>query len=236
VVGGIVLAVVLLEVGGRLLKRSCDRCWGKILGMELPPFRLLMDSDIESSRLDEPFDSLVVKGVRVTAGDLWGVYREDSVLGYAPVENARSTNGWYVTNGMGARSTVDADSVRPEGVVRILAFGDSFGAGSRVREFEAWSWMLNERSENLDVVNFSVDGYSMAQAYLRYTVMEKELEYDWIVALFPPSATQWREINTFRNLRDWRMPLPVPRFVLDDQGVHVVRGPYSTVEEVHAGQ
>jgi len=72
-------------------------------------------------------------------------------------------------------------------------------------------------------MNFAVDGYSMAQAFLRYQEIRHKLRYDVAILMFVPEADLWRDVNTLRQLYEpsWEAPL-VPRFELAKEGLRLV--------------
>lgn len=212
------------ELGLRALVRPSERSWGTLFGTELPPLRLVVpDAFAERSR-GEWYEQLVVDGRRITIGDLWGYYRSDDLLGYAPQENRISAAGWWQTNELGARARRSLSRELPPGQRRVLVFGESFAQGSRVPQEEAWPNLLDAADDGLEVVNFGVDGYSMAQAHLRYRSLREVLEHDTVVLMFAPREDLWRDVNVFRDLAEpgWNTP-PQPRFVLERDGLRLVR-------------
>ena len=230
----VLLSLLVVELVGRLLAEPCESCWGQVLGMELPPFDVIPDTDTSAVDRGAPFGGLIVDGDTVTIDDLWGINREDSLLGYAPLESSRSANGWWQTNSVGARAGTETDSLPPANTSRVLAFGDSFAIGSRVRQEETWSYQADLLQDDFEVVNFGVDGYSLAQAYLRYQDVSNRIAYDWIIVLFPPSTTLARDVNVSRSLFGWGRALPGPRFVVEDDGLRLIRGPYSSMRDMLA--
>jgi hypothetical protein len=171
---------------------------------------------------------------RITWGDLQGVMREDALLGYAPLEGATSRHGWWVANNIGARSTIDTSPETPPGKRRVLIFGESFGSGSRVRQEDAWATLLAARSPDLEIVDLAVDGYGMAQSFLRFRATARPYEYDTAMLVFAPAVDLWRDVNTIRSLAkpDWNSYVVMPRFVVDDGRLTLVRSPYEVGSEV----
>src|SRR5262249_30679687 len=100
---------------------------------------------------------------------------------------------------------------------RVLVFGESFAHGSRLPQESAWpSVMEHEHADKLQVLNFAVDGYSMAQSLLRFRQICDRLKYDLALLVFVPPIDLWRDVTTMRQLQnpEWDMPL-LPRFVLE---------------------
>jgi len=233
--GATVIALALAEIGARLLVVPSEVSGGRLLGLELPPLDAFPESLTAWDTSGEAAGRLFEDGP-LTYGDLWGIHREDSLLGYTALENERSRHGWWQSNEIGARArrTVSADAGS-----RVLVFGESFAQASRVRQEDAWTSVLDSLCTELDVVNFGVDGYSMGQAYLRYRTLGPVLEHDVMLLLFAPSVDLWREVNTLRSLRGWMGVPLVPRFVLEGEELKVIEMPYpdlaSAVEENRGG-
>ena len=230
--GAICLAVVLIEAAGRALLTPAPLAYGRLLGRDLPPFRVVPACDQPPAPADPsaPYRDLTVDGQRITVGDLHGMFREDPVLGYAPREGAVSANGWWQSDNLGARERNDAAAVPEAGRMRIVAFGESFGAGSRVKQEQVWSSVLARALPNTEVLNFAVDGYSMAQAYLRFRQVRQKVKYDLAVMVFVPKADPPRDINVYRPLlsRDWLLYAVLPRYVIDNGALTLVPRPDQT--------
>jgi hypothetical protein len=73
-------------------------------------------------------------------------------------------------NARGYRGTLHPYEKTP-GKIRLLMLGDSIAFGSRVRDFETFSFLLEERSDRYEVVNLAVEGYGTDQELL---VLEQE--------------------------------------------------------------
>jgi hypothetical protein len=160
--------------------------------------------------------------------------REDSLLGYAPMEGATSPHGWWTANNIGARSTTDTTPEIPAGKRRILLFGESLASGSRVPQEDAWATLLAAGSPDLEVVNLAVDGYGMAQSLLRFRAIARLHEYDTAILAFAPAVDLWRDVNTIRSLAkpDWSSYVVMPRFVIEKDRLALVKSPYAIESEV----
>jgi len=222
----------LVEVGVRLLISSSEDGYGRVLGVELPPLRVFRHSVLPLEWSSEAAGRLFEDGP-ITFGDLYGHVREDPALGYTARENAISANGWWQSNGVGARRKheVLGDASGP----RLLVFGESFAHASRVRQEHAWASVLDSLCPEIEVVNFGVDGYSMAQSYLRYRALGPKLEHDNVLFMFVPSVDLWRDLNTLRSLRGWSDLPVVPRFVLDNGSLRLIESPYRSLAEAVRG-
>jgi hypothetical protein len=212
--------LLVLEAALRLIVAPSTKSYGTLFGGKLPPVRILTPATDELPGTQE----LTAAGQHLAPDDLWGVHREDPTLGYAPKEATISTNGWWQSNALGAR---DRREIAPEtaaGKIRVLVFGDSFAHGSRLRQEETWPFLLDLEQGNLQVVNFGVDGYNMAQSVLRYRQLKDRLEHHVVLLMFVPSASLWRDINIIRDLgeEDWDSDLLVPRFILAGDGLTLI--------------
>jgi hypothetical protein len=232
------VAWTLVELVLNALESPSAWSSGAILGQELPPRRI-----IPSIQLPGPEERLasaaawasplVVGGRKITFGDLYGIAREDVVLGHAPLENAVSANGWWQTNGLGARARSPTPEQPPDGTTRLLLFGDSYTQGSRVPQEETYAYFLQRNSPGLEVVNFGVDGYSMGQAFLRYDILKDRLEHHEVLLVLVPAADLWREINVIRYIAEgWPSYKVNPRFVVDGGELQLVPSPYTDLSEM----
>ena len=168
VAGACLLALLLVETAGRLLVRPDPRGYGSLFGVVLPPLRLFAPVEDPVAAREAPHRGLIVDGLPITVGDVAGYHRLDPVLGYATLENAVSVNGWWQSNDIGARESGPTERLVAPGQTRWLLFGESFAHGSGLPGRETWAEVADAADPALDIVNLAVDGYSMAQAYLRY--------------------------------------------------------------------
>ncbi len=216
---------VALELGVRLAVRPSPSSYGRLFGVELPPRSPFGDVEQYRQPLSSSADQ-ALDGSQLTRGDLFGIYRSDSLLGYAPAENAVSRNAWWQSSDLGALTRAPTPRERPQETSRLLVFGESFAQGSRIRQEAAWPAVLDSADRRLDVVNLAVDGYSMAQALLRYRGVRQRLDHDIVLLMFAPSVDLWRDVSTLRSLRSWEGYPMAPRFVLERGELKLVRSLY----------
>lgn len=222
----ITLVLLLGEAALRGLIEPSPYSSGRLFGIELPPYRLVPAEPVRLSEdRSEWADGLIVDGNRITVGDLWGIYREDPLLGYVPQEDTVSVNGWWQSNKIGARARQPTSTQPADGVTRILVFGDSFVQGSRVRQEETWPYYLDVSRQDIEVVNLGVDGYSMAQSYLRYLGMRGRIGHDIVILMFVPAVNLWRDVNVRRDVAAywWGTYTLMPRFILDKDRLRLVK-------------
>jgi hypothetical protein len=89
---------------------------------------------------------------------------------------------------------------------------------------------LGANNPDLEVVNFAVDGYSMAQAYLRYLSVRTALQHNLVLLMFVPAADLWRDVNIRRDMGEdwWGYFFSMPRFIVENGDLRLVR-PYPSV-------
>ena len=230
-----VLSVVSTELAGRLILAPSPMSSGKLMGVDLPPMRIFKGTGTpELLSPETPLPGVVVDGVQITRGDLWGHFRLDPEVGYVHAESATSKNRWWQSNNLGARSRTDISEAATRGRTRVLVFAESFAEGSRLPQEEAWPAILQDDDNRVEVLNFAVDGYSMAQALLRYRQVRRHIKYDLVIVMFVPEADLIRDVNTLRQLLDpgWDMPL-MPRYQLQAGELRLVPPPYEDPLDLH---
>ena len=172
----------------------------RLLGHEFRTSRAILEEQSESiGRLWSPGSREVV----------------DSLLGWRYAANPSPEQG---INEQGVRSLRVYDSVPPEGVIRVAAFGDSFVFGNEVAAAETWTRRLEIRFPGLEVLNYGVGGYGTDQAFLRYLREGDDLAPEHLLIGFAPVDFLRIENRYRRFLADREIPLGKPRFVLDASG------------------
>ena len=92
------------------------------------------------------------------------------------------------------------------GKTRLVMLGDSITFGTRVRDYETFSALLEQRSARYEVVNLAVEGYSTDQELL---VLETEgLRYHPDVVVLNVCVAN----DPFENFLPGRLPRPKPHF------------------------
>ena len=228
----LLVVLLMVEIAARLLVEPSTRSYGRFFGQELPPLELIpYDNSPGTTDRNAPFGDLVVDGRQISEGDLWGFHRDDPLLGYAPKEDTVSLNGWWQSNNIGARKRLDTPSAVAPGTTRLLVFGDSYAQATRVKQEQAWPALLE--TSRLETINLGVDGYGMAQSYLRYRQVKSRIEHDLVLLLFVPIKDLWRDVNTIRSLaKDWDYYPVMPRFVLEQGELVLVKSPYDINSQV----
>lgn len=152
--------------------------------------------------------------------------RHHPILGYEYAPGTRYTlprpgGGTYtlVVNSAGIRASREYPLEKPHGTFRILAFGDSFGAGQFLSNEHRFSEILERRVPNLEVVNFGLEGTGTDQQLLMYEHIGRRYEHD-AVMLLPFLQNIRRNMVEARPSLDpetgRQVLLPKPRFELVD--------------------
>jgi hypothetical protein len=122
------------------------------------------------------------------------------------------------TNSAGFRSEREFVNEKPEGVFRILLFGDSFTAGDGVSNKYRYSDVLENSIAAIEIFNFALPGTGTDQHYLVWREIAKEYEHDLVVI-----AVQVENIRrvaarfrTSTNSRGKEVVFAKPYFELND--------------------
>jgi hypothetical protein len=223
--------LLLFELVARVLIEPSDICYGKIFGREVPPFKIPLPDLQRPVDYNDWYGKFVVNNLKLTRGDLFGIHRSDGALGYAPLENAISQNGWWQSNNIGARSRKNTAPHKEPGSMRVLVFGESFTNCSQVPQEETWTFYLETMLGNVEVVNLAADGYGMAQCFLRYRKSKATVDYDVVLLVFVPAVDLMRDINVLRSLFGWESREVMPRFVLTEDSLQLIESPYKSRED-----
>jgi hypothetical protein len=235
ILAGILATLAMSEIGIRLLLERDARSYGTLFGIPLPPLTLFSaDGPTETPR-DVPYRDIVVDGRQITLGDLSGYHRYDALLGYSQRENARSVNGWWQSNDIGARVSQPATPRSTTGVTRLVLLGESFAHGSGVPPQDTWVSHVETANPSLEIVNLAVDGYGMAQSHLRYESLKDAIEHRGVLMMFVPEADLWRDVNTIRDVAGtgWNLPIVLPRYALEQGRLRLVRSPYADPADMY---
>ncbi|HEX5044380.1 MAG TPA: GDSL-type esterase/lipase family protein [Candidatus Polarisedimenticolaceae bacterium] len=228
VLGSALAALLLFEGVVRLFVRPSAVAWGRLGDRELPPLRLVPQA------ASPDFDPDLAMSPSLSQGDLCGIFREDPEIGYTWAPSRVSRHGWWRANALGARSETETTASVPPGKRRVLVFGDSFAAGTRLPGAQTWAARLQDLRPDLDVVNFGVDGYGMAQSYLLFRRVRARMDWDAVVFVFVPRHDLWRDVNVSRWAGDrWPSYIPMPRFVPAGGDLRLVPGPYPRGTDVY---
>ncbi len=105
----------------------------------------------------------------------------DNDLGYQPRPN-KSSFQYKEINIQRMRAVRPYTLVPPKDKLRMAAFGDSFVYCDGELTTQTWTYFLEQDIKNLEVLNFGVSGYGLAQSYLRF--INYGLRYNPDIVLF----------------------------------------------------
>ncbi|MBN2054720.1 SGNH/GDSL hydrolase family protein, partial [bacterium] len=91
---------------------------------------------------------------------------------------------------------------KPEGILRIGCFGDSFTYGYEVSGGNDFPSLLQGRldataAESTEVLNFGVPGYGFHEAYILWEALADRFQLDYV--LLGPECFQWRRDMTYHG-------------------------------------
>lgn len=232
----LLLTVASVEIFLHLFVQPSPDSYGVLFGKDLPPKKLIPSAFFEEVRtkyVDRQQKTLPDRDIAPGERPVGVTRRADELIGYTNNENVVSDDNIFRSNNLGAKSDVYITREKPPGKERILFFGDSFTECSGLPPEETFSHFIEESDSSVEAVNFGVSGYSTGQAYLRFKSLKGKLEFDRAILVFVPYADLWRDINVDRfvgdNWKNWG--LIMPRFVIDDGSLALVRSPYKTLQE-----
>lgn len=143
-----------------------------------------------------------------------GTSRYDRELGWSRRPNSQP-DADHSSNSIGARGQREYAPQPPDGVLRVVACGESFTYGEEVSDVECWCARIEAADERIEVVNFGVDGYGTDQALLSFRRDGASLEPQ-LVIVGVMVENIGRNVN--RQPRLWnpwiKVHLAKPRFVL----------------------
>jgi carbamoyltransferase len=153
------------------------------------------------------------------------LYQYHPVTGYRFIAGIRARirheGGGYLVkaNRAGFRCEHEAVPRKPDGVFRILLFGDSYTAGEGVSNRFRFGDILEALIPRVQVLNFGLPSSGTDQQYLTWREFAAGLDYDLLV-ICPMVENIRRNVQTHRLTQsafDGRLVLrPKPYFVLDN--------------------
>jgi hypothetical protein len=153
----------------------------------------------------------------------------------APERTAGFARGFDAELGWEPRfDTAFGERRRPRDYERpfLATFGDSHTYCDEVGDAETWQGYLSDVLE-ADVLNFGVSGYGPDQALLRYRRLAPRAPTP-LVALGLGLENINRIVNRYRPFyyRDTGLPLPKPRFVLEENRLRLLPNPVRSPVEL----
>lgn len=166
------------------------------------------------------------------------LYAYHPVTGYRFIPGikarVRHEGGGYLlkANQAGFRCKHEASPRKPQGVFRVLLFGDSYTAGEGVSDSFRFGDVLESLVPGIEVLNFGLPGSGTDQQYLAWREFGAELDYD-LLLLCPMVENIRRNVQTHRLTQsafDGRLVLRAkPYFVLEKGALVLHHSPVPTV-------
>lgn len=161
----------------------------------------------------------------------------DEVLGWTIGPARTSENGQYFSSLEGLRSATAGVSLKQSSPgCRIAIVGDSYTFGENVGFDHTYPHLLEQALDSrCQVANFGVQGYGVAQMYLRYLKDIRDWSPDVVILGFiNHNVIRTMAVYSFLLFPNGPMPFTEPRFVLRAGELSVVNHPLITSEAVFA--
>lgn len=173
----------------------------------------------------------------------WAIIPEKSWIEYHPMlgwfhqknkESFLQKNSLTVkitTNSQGLRGKREYAILKPAGVFRILAIGDSFTFGFGVLDQETYPAVMETKIPGIEVLNLGVAGYGVDQLTLLYSEIGMKFQPDFVfLSLYPEDF--WRSLRAFNDGGYGK-----PYYVLDsNQKLHLRHVPVPKDRRFHTPQ
>jgi hypothetical protein len=195
---------------------------------------------VGSVALQPTWSELTAQSRKVLAGiNPWGTWNAsyfiyDRELGWTVGSNRRSPDGFYFSSVEGIRSSGPnmrmADQVSRS---RIALIGDSQAFSFEVPFEESWGYHLNRLlGEDVQILNFGVDGYGIDQMYLRYQRDVRPWKPQVVVIGFS-GHDFWRTMAVYPFVTfGWPGYLVKPRFEIHKDEIKLLNVPLPTPDEI----
>jgi len=135
-------------------------------------------------------------------------------------------NTFLNTNTKGLRGTKDYSYEKNPAKKRILVIGDSFTFGDEVNDNETYSYYLQERFPNAEVINMGMHGYGHDQILI--LLKEEGIKYQPdIVILGFLTEDMSRNILQFRDYAK-------PKYIIENDQLVLTNSPVPTVDETRS--
>ncbi len=153
-----------------------------------------------------------------------GIHLWDAELGWVNRPSCVSPDGKFTINAEGLRGESEYAPLPPNGITRLIAFGDSYTFGDEVQDKHAYPEMVERMFRGYEVLNFGVSAYGTDQALMRYRRSGRERGAH-VVCMGMLLENIGRNVNRYRPLWYPRTGSPIakPRFLLGrDQQLELV--------------
>lgn len=153
----------------------------------------------------------------------------DRELGWTNSPFAPNRENAFCISSGGARGRREYTATIPDGVTRVLTFGDSFTYCAEVPDVDAWQHQLEVRRRDMEVLNFGVGGYGTDQALLRFRRVAPNFDAHAILIGINVENIA-RNVNRYRPVYHPRTGSAVckPRFLLVNGELELLPSPFET--------
>ena len=218
------LGLLLAELGARLF--VVDNT--KLVWRPMPPFGALTN-EAQHEWVARRRAELAGEAVSFELGAF------DAELGWTLLPSRSAPGASASTNSRAARGPHEVADEKPAGTLRVACFGESFTFCEEVGDAETWPAQLEARLGTAEVLNFGVGAYGTDQALLRFRRTELPQGVDVLLIGFLLE-------NAARNVNRYRpryyppafLPVPKPRFLLENGALQLLPQPYTEVAELVA--
>ena len=150
----------------------------------------------------------------------------DELLGWTIGPSRESSDGLYASSAEGLRSASAGVRLSERaGARRVALVGDSYTFGLEVPYEQSWGHLIEAPlGEDVQILNFGVDGYGVDQSYLRYHRDVRPWHPELVVFGFI-NQDFYRDMTvyTFIDFPEWGFPFSKPRFVAAEGGALKLR-------------
>jgi len=183
---------------------------------------------------------LIAQSRKVLAGiNPWGTWDAsyfvyDRELGWTVGPNRRSPDGLYFSSVEGIRSAGPNMRMADQTPrFRVALVGDSHAFSFEVPFEESWGYHLQRLlGDDVQVLNFGVDGYGIDQMYLRYQRDVRPWKPQVVVIGFS-GHDFWRTMAVYPFVTfGWSGYLVKPRFVIEKGELKLLNVPLPTPDEI----
>lgn len=160
----------------------------------------------------------------------------DPYFGWAISKNTTPIDERYFSNSLGIRSHREFDLKKPDGIIRIGLFGDSFIYGYDVPLEQSMGYYIENMSSKefkVEVMNFGSGAYGNDQAYLRWKLIGKNYTPDIVIIGFQPENCK-RNVNIIRKFyfKETGILFSKPRFYLNNDSLTLINYPTIPYKDV----
>ncbi len=145
----------------------------------------------------------------------------DRMLGWDVGQSRSSVNGLYFSSAEGIRSSRSGETfAKSPAKSRVALVGDSYTFGLEVSYEDSWGHQLErELGEDVQVLNFGVNGYGVDQAYLKYCQRVRAWHPDVVIfGVVDHDLERTMGVYAFLTFPESDLSFPKPRMVFDRQG------------------